>query len=608
MRHAFHKSALTLLLATSASASNAQFGRAIEIPPGAKVSLEFDRATFFLGENIAAHFRVQNVGKVPFSVESGGDYRGARRHLRFKVTAVGPDGKAVADPFPSTNNMGGIGGSSTVNAGESWYQTLSLPDYIAFEKPGKYLVSAQHDLGWEATAQRPLPIATASIQVLAPTVEQARTIVEAAARPPLDPGRRMGEKWAVVAPNFAAMRDPIYLPLLAERVRGGDSRFLDSLAQMETPGATQSLIWLLEGEPKIAQDAAKVLASRLPLSPQGLALWSHPGAEAMKAQRLALTARSWRAEFVPAVQRWAHQAVASTERDTLRTAALMLESVGDASDSEAVLSALEARIAQTQKSPRWQSQNGERGNDGDGWQLQDDCLLLMRAADALLQRGAVLPAEQTAAVIAVQIQSSQGNPERRTEQWSVRQASWLQHPVPFIRQLTLQSLGSSSYPPPKTRLILAPPVRALLPMLLAEPDTSVRAAACEIAGATGDKALLPEVLQVLASARNGWLIDAANAAAVALGGQYEAWLVWAQRLDEPNMMRPAIQSLHTAIKRKGGGYGWAARTDEKQSPALKTKWLAFLRANEKQLRAGHRFELGDVALPAGLFPQEFSLH
>src|ERR1022692_689857 len=78
------------------------------VPAGAKITLELDKQEYFLGENILLHFVVANVGQEPFSIKVGGDYRGAHRSLRFKITATDEKGQVVADPNPSTFNMGGI--------------------------------------------------------------------------------------------------------------------------------------------------------------------------------------------------------------------------------------------------------------------------------------------------------------------------------------------------------------------------------------------------------------------------------------------------------------------------------------------------------------------
>ena len=62
------------------------------VPAGARVALELDRAEYFIGENVLAHFVLENAGSEPFTFTWGGDYRGSNRHRRLQVTAAREDG------------------------------------------------------------------------------------------------------------------------------------------------------------------------------------------------------------------------------------------------------------------------------------------------------------------------------------------------------------------------------------------------------------------------------------------------------------------------------------------------------------------------------------
>jgi hypothetical protein len=110
----------------------------VPVPAGARLSLVLDQQKYFLGENLLVHFCVENVGPVPFSINLGGDYRGASRHLRFSVLATDASGQTVADPDPSGFCMGGISHSPTLKPGAKHYQTLALQRYCRFEKAGTY--------------------------------------------------------------------------------------------------------------------------------------------------------------------------------------------------------------------------------------------------------------------------------------------------------------------------------------------------------------------------------------------------------------------------------------------------------------------------------------
>src|SRR5882757_4844823 len=76
-------------------------GRASQsVPKGAKVTLEFDRSDYALGENVLVHFVLENSGDKPFTFSYGGDYRGGSRPLRFQVTAMDDAGHPAEDPDP----------------------------------------------------------------------------------------------------------------------------------------------------------------------------------------------------------------------------------------------------------------------------------------------------------------------------------------------------------------------------------------------------------------------------------------------------------------------------------------------------------------------------
>ena len=80
------------------------------VPDGAKVTIESDKQAYFLGENVLLHFILENAGNKPFEADFGGDYRGATRHLRFKVAAIDDSGRMAEDPDPSGFCGGGLGG------------------------------------------------------------------------------------------------------------------------------------------------------------------------------------------------------------------------------------------------------------------------------------------------------------------------------------------------------------------------------------------------------------------------------------------------------------------------------------------------------------------
>ena len=126
------------------------------VPEDAKIALRFNKQQYFLGENVAAEFCVENTGRGIFYIDLGGDYRGASRSLRFHVKATDDKGMEVADPDPSPFCMGGLSATSKLEPGTKHCETIPLLRYCRFERPGVYRVRVSHDLGWTATATSPL--------------------------------------------------------------------------------------------------------------------------------------------------------------------------------------------------------------------------------------------------------------------------------------------------------------------------------------------------------------------------------------------------------------------------------------------------------------------
>ena len=580
------------------------------VPAGAKVSLEARRADYFLGENIIADFRVENTGQTPFAISVGGDYRGGTRADRFKISARDAEGHLVNDPHPVQLQMGGLGGTPVLQPGQSWTQTLSLLPYCRFETPGQYTVSATHDLGWKPTPERPLPVAQTTISLQMPTPDQARQIVESLEAMPENGGVLWGQKNPQSWPDFGALHFPVYLPILETKIRAGDARYLPAVAGLETPAATEFLIELLDAKPEIAQQAAASLIQRLPLDPttQQLTFGDDEAIRANQELRRQRVESSWRAEFSAPILDYARRALQSDERPTLRLGAELMQQLGTAPDYPPVMAALERRLQQTALHPRWQyAGDNNGGEDMDGWQLQDDCLDLMRAALQIQKRGAMPPANAvTAAQIAVQIEKMKTEPQRLDAQWQNDDARYLRHPLPFIRQLALESLRPSLNlkvtPTVWLPIQLTPAVRALLPTLLADPDISVRAAAAELAAAARDRTLAPAVLKNLAQTRNNWDAGPANRAARALGVSLGAAQLWARRLNEPKMFHLALDSL---VELTTGHGISSSRTDTAQGEIFQPRWEKFLRENAAFLATGKTF--APAQLPRDLYPADWNL-
>ncbi|HRI54526.1 MAG TPA: HEAT repeat domain-containing protein, partial [Pseudomonadota bacterium] len=243
------------------------------VPAGARVRLEAGRSEFFLGENVLVHFILENVGSQPFEMAFGGDYRGASRALRFKVTATDEAGRIAEDPDPSPLNFGGLGGTRTLKPGERFVQSLPLMRYAQLERPGRYKIVATHDFGWKA-GPLPHPTGELTLTFRLPDAAQAEQVLAQMEKLPTDPSTRFGEKARDYA-DFSCLRAPAYLGPLVRRAQAGVPYALAGLEQIPTPEATAALIQLAgAADPKVARAAALSLTGRLPAAAPAKGAWT----------------------------------------------------------------------------------------------------------------------------------------------------------------------------------------------------------------------------------------------------------------------------------------------------------------------------------------------
>lgn len=564
------------LPATAQTAPAAMFVRQQNaVPESARVSVSFDAPLYFLGENVLAQFCVENVGDKPFSVDTGGDYRGAVRALRFKVSARDAAGNEVADPYPNSQCFGGIEGGAEVKPGGKFFASVPLIHYLRLDAPGEYTIRIWHDLGWKETPERPTPAAEVKITFVMPTPEQARDVVDKMAAIKPSDGGTWGQKTPAYR-DYCGMRYAVYLPLLKESAANGDAATLEGIRNIATPDATLALVELAQSQhPAIAREAARLLNLR--------------------------KGEEWRAEFNEPVLANARKLLASPERERLRIAADTMAKLGTYADLPLVLAALEKRIALTVRTPRWQDYEENRN---DGWQLQDDCLMLIAAGAAIVSRGAALPSDYSSAAQAtVFLRGLDRKPPLRPTGWEAKRLALLRHRVPFVRQLAIESFAA----PLRTKAQpLSPELLAQMPKLLHDTDASVREASCDLVWLTKEKRLKAPVLDVLRISKNEWVLNSASNAAQSIGADYDAWVIFADRLDEKPITYTALEQLKQVIKGVSGG-GYSKNEDPDPGARIKPKWQRFLRDHATRLKAGKRFDIGEAALKRDLFPRGFTV-
>jgi hypothetical protein len=120
----------------------------LKTPEHIDIQYVTNKKTYFIGEPISLKFVIKNNGKDDFIFDTGSDYRGASRHLRFYFTATNEKGSKAIDPKPNQNWMGGLGGPISLKPGEDHEIELPLLAYLKFLTPGSYTIKGYQALGF----------------------------------------------------------------------------------------------------------------------------------------------------------------------------------------------------------------------------------------------------------------------------------------------------------------------------------------------------------------------------------------------------------------------------------------------------------------------------
>ena len=550
---------------------------------GANVTLEFDHPDYFLGENVLMHFVLQNTGDTPFEASWGGDYRGASRHLRFKVTATDEAGQVAEDPDPSPMCMGGLGGPKTLKPGENFTTSLPLMRYCDIVKPGLYTIRATHDFGWKE-GERKRPVGQTTITFRMPSAVQAERIVSEMAELPAWPNKFWGKRSPPYA-DFSCLRHPVYLGILENLARNKDLRAFEGLGRTPTVKATETLIQLA-GHPdvEVALKAADTLNHRLPY-PESHYVPTFPGTskEPQLSVRGRLVERAWDEELIPDVRALAAKLLASQDLPTVAAAAFMITSVGTKEDAPAVLAAINKA-----RNPTFRNRTEPKDNILD---MPQPIRELLRAMDALRTRGYSLGEHVS------------GDAEILLYFHILRDDT---SPRPKHYRQFLEAFGTSSWFPIREAAVRSIPktipleYRDFVLERLEDKDLGVCRAACAAAGMSGDSRFLRPLLDLIATEQHEWLLREASNAAQTLGAGFDLLSVWADRLTEERLYHLALDALQTVLEVPSGSY--SGRTDLSRTERLELRkaWKEFLALHADEIRAGKRFKLSDPAVTPAL--------
>lgn len=244
------------------------WGLSISVPPLANVTAESDRDQYYLGENPTIRLILENRGRLPFQISTGGDNRGGTRPARLRITVRDSSGRILPDPMPIQRNMGGRGYMPVIQTGDRHTLEASLLRYALIEEPGLYTIEISHDFGWRPTATRPIPIARLQLRFNEPDAGEAQAIVARAGTPHRLPA---GGPHSDSLGDYTSLRHPIYLPLLKTKADDGTAMAVVGIGHIKGSPATTALLDLATHPASTADirlAAVEMLAGRAPYPPE----------------------------------------------------------------------------------------------------------------------------------------------------------------------------------------------------------------------------------------------------------------------------------------------------------------------------------------------------
>ncbi|HBI46565.1 MAG TPA: hypothetical protein DDY78_27480 [Planctomycetales bacterium] len=225
-----------------------------------------EETVIVLGEPPKVAFTVKNLSDKPFSYAFGGDYRGAGRHERFKVSALDAGADPLRDPVADKEgrsfNGEGPGGLRQVKPGDAEKQELDLGQYRTFDKPGVYTVTCRFGLEENFGAEKAAATVetTFRLTILPRTDENVRRVV---GRLVGQAGRSHKEVLAGVIAQLCSFARKQAVPDLATMAAEGDAEHrvaaLGGLGRFTTPVAEAAVLKALR-DPNEAIRAAAAAA------------------------------------------------------------------------------------------------------------------------------------------------------------------------------------------------------------------------------------------------------------------------------------------------------------------------------------------------------------
>ncbi len=529
------------------------------VPDGARVTVTIvGDANCVLGNPIRLRFVLSNAGSEPFGFNTGGDYRWSGFPTRYKCSVRDRAGTALAATSAAT--PGGMVGTRTLHVGGEHCEELLLQNYVRVDRPGEFTLRVVHDFGWSATDDKPHPVAEARFGIALPTAAQADELVRSIAAAGEVPDKF--DAWAGRHSAFRHLCHPVFLEPLERYAAAGEVRAVFGLHQIHTAGATAALLRLMASDRlDVEHAAASYLIQRIPRR----LVDAH-------SQRFVVGRLGgfWRPEAAERLLSSARRLLGSGNVNCVRTGCRIIDAIGSPADGETVLQALEAAISGYHP-PREAPHENILDAPGPVGALR-------YALAALRGRGFRAPIGGGLGVIMAQFLEL-GDPNvARREDWEGTLAAFFSANPPVLREAAVRALPR----PPKGRWA------ELLQKALNDCDRGVVAAACDVAGHSGDRAFAPSLANIVRAEMHPSVVRAAGEALMRLAAHWEATDAWIERLAHEHGFHDAITFLLDRLEHPQADSGQFECLPRDERIALRKVWRRFFADEERRaaVRAG----------------------
>ncbi|MBK8037852.1 MAG: HEAT repeat domain-containing protein [Verrucomicrobiaceae bacterium] len=573
--------------------------KVMPLPDGAKVSLVLPEKVM-IGEQMPAKLVIRNEGKTTFEITTGGDYRATGFPQRMKVRVRDSEGKALPELTHANYGMGGGGilVPKTLEPGVSHTIEFPLDRYVSFPNAGKYTVTAGHDLGWMKNETKPHPVGAATIEVTAPTPDQAEELVNSilagkqatpthvAFQGKSYPPMREEPMDYVTQAKFCVLRHPVYLSALTKAALNGSVDAVSGIGYIANTEATQILIDLLQnGSSQVLSAALGQLQRRVPSKEDA----SRPAVHSMWGgdvfQIGPLLPHAWKPEFEATIAAESARLLLHDNPNVVSASASLVQACGTEMAGQAVLDALQKSLDTYRNIPR-----------GDTAALYPPLPepALLGALDGLRKRGWRSPTPGRTALIVAKFReyADKTLPKPDGEEWKSSMLTWVENGPPTLKEHALKAI-----PQPLSDTAVKVVLKAL-----EDENPRVLIAACDVARESKRKEFRRPLCQIVEVDRVEQVHRAAIGAAQECGARMELWRTVAQTIIVKELLVSSVGALvqGTIDLPLGGGSGGDSNFTTDQRFAIRACWLEFLTQNEAALSAGKKLPIPDAKTSAKL--------